>query len=78
MNLKDALTIFKSSDAFLNETARTKYMMGCVCQDMGEIGTGRDFIADAENIRRGIIGEANWSLAQGVEEFDNLINCWSR
>ncbi|KAK3374008.1 hypothetical protein B0T24DRAFT_594134 [Lasiosphaeria ovina] len=74
----DTLKIFESDNAFLNERARSTYMLGCVCQDSGDIDNGRLFIEKAEDMRKQFIGAANWSPASGISDFDRLINCWSR
>ncbi|KID60293.1 tetratricopeptide repeat domain-containing protein, partial [Metarhizium brunneum ARSEF 3297] len=77
-NLRDALQVFESGGAFLNETARSTFMLGCVYQDAGEIANGRLLIEKAEEMRKKVVGDAEWSPASGVSEFDSLINCWSR
>lgn len=77
-NLQEALKIFESDDAFLNERARSTYMLGCVYQDLGEIENGRLLIKRAEEMLKEVVGASNWSPPLGISEFDRLVNCWSR
>lgn len=77
-NLRNALKIFESDGAFLNERARCTYVLGCAYQDSGDIDNGRVLIERAEEMRKQVMGAAQWSPASGVSDFDSLINCWSR
>lgn len=61
-----------------NEIARTRYKRGCIYQDMGERQRGLEEIREAEKMRREIIGSENWQPAGGEEDFDAIVQFWSR
>ena len=77
--LEKALEIYTRHPEYLkNEIARTKYKRGCIYQDMGERQQGINEIREAEKMRREIIGSENWEPAKGEEDFDAIVQFWSR
>ncbi len=75
--LEQALDIYNNDSLYRNEIARTRYKLGCVLQDSGEISKGRTEIAKAEQLRRDIMPNI---IDQEVDEdcFDRLVMFWSR
>lgn len=75
--LEQALGIYNNDTLYKNEIARTKYKLGCVLQDSGEILRGQNLICEAEKRRREILPDAS---DQDVDEglFDKLVMFWSR
>ncbi len=75
--LEQALDIYNNDSLYRNEIARTRYKLGCVLQDSGEISKGRTEIAKAEQLRRDIVPNI---IDQEVDEdcFDRLVMFWSR
>ncbi|KAI1391821.1 uncharacterized protein F4822DRAFT_106017 [Hypoxylon trugodes] len=77
--LEKALEIYMMNPEHLkNEIARTRYKRGCLYQDMGERQRGTEEIREAEKMRREIIGPENWKPAGGEEDFDAIVQFWSR
>ncbi|KAI1740720.1 TPR-like protein [Xylaria scruposa] len=77
--LEKALEIYTMNPEHLkNEIARTRYKRGCIYQDMGKRQQGIDEIHEAERLRREIIGPENWKPAVGEEDFDAIVQFWSR
>jgi len=75
--LEQALDIYNNDSLYRNEIARTRYKLGCVLQDSGEISKGRTEIAKVEQLRRDIMPNI---IDQEVDEdcFDRLVMFWSR
>jgi hypothetical protein len=77
--LEKALEIYtRNPEHFQNEISRTRYKRGCIYQDMGERQKGSKEIREAENMRRGVVGSENWKPAKGEEDFDAIVQFWSR
>lgn len=79
--MEKALEIYTAQPViFKNEVARTKYKLGCVLQDMGgdsvERGTG--LIIEAEQLRQDIVPPEKWEPAKGEEDFDDIVQFWTR
>jgi hypothetical protein len=75
--LNQALTVFEEHPSwYKNESARTKYKLGCVLQDSGRFEEGTRLIEDAETLRKEILGQ---DVEPGNERsFDELVMFWSR
>lgn len=77
--LDRALEIYNSNPEHLrNEIARTRYKRGCVYQDMGERQKGGDEIREAEKMRRRIVPPEEWHPENSEEDFDAIVQFWSR
>ncbi|CVK99417.1 uncharacterized protein FMAN_02259 [Fusarium mangiferae] len=77
--LEKALGIYLINPEHLkNEIARTRYKRGCIYQDMGDRQRGTVEIREAERMRKEIIGSENWQPATGEEDFDAIVQFWSR
>lgn len=76
---ESALKIYEStSHLFKNEIARTKYKIGCVHQDMGDSVKGREQITVVEKMRQEIVPAEDWAPARGEQDYDEIVQCWSR
>jgi hypothetical protein len=67
--LEQALEIYNGSELHRNEIARTKYKLGCVLQDSGDVSRGRAAIEEAENMRKEILPKEDWALNHWRREF---------
>ncbi|KAJ5160567.1 uncharacterized protein N7482_007571 [Penicillium canariense] len=77
--LETALDIYTcQSHLFQNEIARTKYKMGCLKQDTKHHSEGAALIREAERIRQQIVPPRHWEPANGEEDFDNIVQFWTR
>lgn len=74
-----ALDIYNhdTPELYNTEIARTKYMLGTTYQDLGDNEKGETLLAEAEDLRRSIMGK-DWIVAEGEESYDSLVNFWSR
>lgn len=63
---------------FKNEIARTKFKMGTVYQDLGELVIGRKLIDEAQRLRKDLIPPEKWRKAENEGDFDNLVQFWTR
>jgi hypothetical protein len=74
-----ALEIYTRKPQLLkNEIARTKYKLGCLLQDMGKHSEGSVLVREAEGIRQQIVPPEDWEPAKGEEDFDNIVQFWTR
>ena len=77
--LNKALDIYTAQPTiFKNEIARTKYKLGCVLQDMGDNEKGIELIKVAEQLRQEIVPPEKWEPAKGEEDFDEIVQFWTR
>ena len=77
--LERALELYNSNpDHLKNEIARTRYKRGCIYQDMGERQKGSEEIREAETMRKKIVSPEKWQPAKGEEDFDAIVQFWSR
>lgn len=77
--LGQALEVYNSSPGLLkNEIARTRYKRGCVYQDMGDRDKGGQEIREAEKMRQEIVPPEKWVPASGEEDFDAIVQFWTR
>ena len=78
-NLEAALEVYENTPhLFRNEIARTKYKMGCIYQDMGDMAKGRAEIRKAERMRQEIVSAEDWAPARGEEDYDEIVQFWTR
>lgn len=78
-HLQEALKVYdKTPHLYKNELARTKYKIGCVRQDIGDSEAGIELIREAERVRQEIVPWEDWEPAKGEEDFDEIIQFWSR
>ena len=75
--LEQALSIYNNDSLYRNEIARTRYKLGCVLQDSGQISEGQAEIVEAQKLRRMILPNV---LDDDVDEesFDRMVMFWSR
>ncbi|KAL4936544.1 hypothetical protein BDV06DRAFT_91444 [Aspergillus oleicola] len=74
-----ALDIYASHPkVYRNEIARTNYKMGCLKQDTKHYDEGTALIREAERIRQEIVPPEEWEPAKGEEDFDNIVQFWTR
>jgi hypothetical protein len=52
--------------------------MGCLYQDMGDRVRGTSLIREAESLRQEIVPPEDWEPAKGEEDFDKILQFWSR
>jgi len=77
--LEKALDIYTAQPSiFKNEIARTKYKLGCVLQDMGSNEEGIELMKVAEQLRQEIVAPEKWEPAKGEEDFDEIVQFWTR
>lgn len=77
--MEEALDIYTAQPIiFKNEVARTKYKLGCILQDMGYTEKGTDLIKVAEQLRQEIVPPEKWEPAKGEEDFDEIVQFWTR
>lgn len=63
---------------FKNEIARTKYKLGCALQDKGDLEKGSELVREAESLRKEIVSPEDWEPAAGEEDFDDIVQFWTR
>jgi hypothetical protein len=74
-----ALAIYKTNEKFFkNEIARTTYKVGCLYQDLGDLGRGRANIEEAQTLRKEIMPPEKWFPATHEEDFDEIVMYWTR
>lgn len=74
-----ALNIYESQPhLYKSEIARTKYKIGCLKQDTKHHSEGAALIREAERIRQQIVPAEDWEPAKGEEDFDNIVQFWTR
>jgi hypothetical protein len=77
--LECALGVYNiSPQHFRNEIARTRYKRGCIYQDMGDRQRGILEISEAEQIRKQIVEPGEWEPARGEQDFDAIVQFWTR
>ncbi|KAI1500561.1 hypothetical protein F5X99DRAFT_385826 [Biscogniauxia marginata] len=77
--LQQALGVYSEHPRlFKNEIARTKYKLGCAYQDMGKEEEGSELINEAEGLRQEIVPPEKWEPANGEQDFDEIVQFWSR
>lgn len=52
--------------------------MGCVMQDMGNLEDGTLLVNEAERLRQEIVPPEKWEPARGEEDFDEIVQFWTR
>lgn len=72
-----ALSIYADQDDYLNEIARTTYMLGLTYLEMEEMQKGAEEVKRAEDLTKKILGD-DWVAPNGEESYDELVNFWSR
>ncbi|KAF9252092.1 hypothetical protein DTO013E5_886 [Penicillium roqueforti] len=74
-----ALDIYESQPhLYKNEIARTKYKIGCLKQDTQHHSDGAALIREADRIRQQIVPPEDWEPAKCEEDFDNIVQFWTR
>ena len=74
-----ALDIYTSQPRlFKNEIARTQYKKGCLLQDMGNFEEGTKLIRNAEKARQTIVPPEKWEPEHGEEDYDSIVQFWTR
>ena len=77
--LKKALDVYRKNSVFFkNEIARTCYKLGCVYQDAGDLPKGTQLIEEAEQLRREIVPPEHWAPAQYEQDYDEIVQFWTR
>lgn len=76
---KAAMSVYNEHPEFFkNEIARTSHKMGTVCQELGDLVTGRSLIDQAQKLRKDLIPPENWRKAENEGDFDGLVQFWAR
>ena len=70
-------TIYESNEDFLPEIARAQYLQASVYEELGNINQGNKLKRDAEELRRKIMGN-NYTVGSSEDDYDKLVNFWSR
>ena len=78
--LTQALSTFEQDTAYDNETARAKYQMHLVLNNSSkpeDAAKAAKFLREAEDMRKTILGQ-RWAPTKSLEDYDELVMCWSR
>jgi hypothetical protein len=76
-NLEQVLGIYESNEDFLPEIARAQYLQASVYKELGNINQGNKLKRDTEESRRKIMGN-NYTVGSSEDDYDKLVNFWSR
>lgn len=75
--MTEAPDIYKQSDVYHNEAARTYYKLGQVLSELNIVQEAKVASETAEELRTGVMKD-KWLPATSEEDFDILIVFWSR